>query len=94
MMMIGVSAMSVLAMPAPVYCTAMSEHPTPTNGPKIDVAIAAVMLLPSVALRRSDEYPSLKCISSKKPAMPAVHRKKLAKNGSIHGAVGEAMVAS
>lgn len=30
----GVSAINVEAMPASVYCTAMSEMETPTNGPK------------------------------------------------------------
>ena len=30
----GVMAMMVLAMPAAVYCTAISENPTPMNGPE------------------------------------------------------------
>lgn len=44
-MIIGVIAMSVLAMPAPVYCTAISEKPTPMKGPKIVVVVAVVMLI-------------------------------------------------
>lgn len=39
-MMIGVIAISVEAMPAAVYCTAISEKPTPTKGPKMVVAVA------------------------------------------------------
>ena len=42
-MMMGVSAMSVLAMPAAVYWTASNDAPTPTKGPKMVVATAAVM---------------------------------------------------
>ena len=33
-------AISVEAMPAAVYCTAISEKPTPTKGPKMVVAVA------------------------------------------------------
>ncbi len=50
-MMIGVSAISVLAIPAAVYCTASSEAPTPTNGPKMVVSTAAAMPLRSCRLR-------------------------------------------
>ena len=39
-MMMGVIAISVEAMPAAVYCTAISEKPTPTKGPKMVVAVA------------------------------------------------------
>ena len=46
-MMIGVSAIKVEAMPALVYCTAISENPTPTKGPKIVVAVATVIPLRS-----------------------------------------------
>ena len=52
--MMGVSAMRVLAMPALVYCTASSEHPTPTKGPKMVVSVATVMLVRSVMFLRSD----------------------------------------
>ncbi len=92
--MMGVSAMSVLAMPALVYCTASSEHPTPTKGPKMVVSTAAVMLLGSVMFLRREPKPSLNIISSEKPAMPATQRKKLAKKGSIQGSHGVVMVAS
>ena len=42
-MIIGVKAINVEAMPALVYCTAISEKPTPTNGPKMVVEVATVM---------------------------------------------------
>ena len=74
MMMMGVSAMSVLAMPAAVYCTAMSEKPTPTKGPKMVVATAAVMPFRSDKLRRSGSKVSLKYINTAKPTIPATHR--------------------
>ena len=57
-MIIGVIAISVEAMPAAVYCTAISEKPTPTKGPKIVVAIAT-------------ENPFLSCIASHKGAIPS-----------------------
>ena len=41
-MMMGVIAISVDAMPAAVYCTDISEKPTPTKGPKIVVAVATL----------------------------------------------------
>ena len=43
----GVSAISVEAMPAAVYCTAISEKPTPKKGPKMVVASAAISPLRS-----------------------------------------------
>lgn len=43
MIMMGVSAISVEAMTAQVYCTAISENLTPTNGPKMVVAVATVI---------------------------------------------------
>ena len=86
MMMMGVSAMSVLAMPALVYCTASSEQPTPTNGPKMVVRVAAAMLVRSVRFLPSDLYPSLNLMRMRKPMIPATQRKKLAKNGNIQGA--------
>ena len=52
-MMIGVIAISVEAMPAAVYCTAINEKPTPTKGPKMVVAVAT-------------ESPFLSCIASRK----------------------------
>ena len=39
-MMIGVIAISVEAIPAAVYWTAINEKPTPTKGPTIVVAVA------------------------------------------------------
>jgi len=56
-MMMGVIAISVEAMPAAVYCTAISEKPTPTKGPKMVVAVATVS-------------PFLSCIASRKGAIP------------------------
>ena len=52
MMMMGVSAISVEAMPASVYCTAINEKPTPTKGPKMVVAVAMVSPLPSCRASR------------------------------------------
>ena len=56
--MMGVIAISVEAMPAAVYWTAISEKPTPTNGPKIVVAVAT-------------ESPFLSCIASRNGAIPS-----------------------
>ena len=53
----GVIAISVEAMPAAVYCTAISEKPTPTKGPKIVVAVATVK-------------PFLSCIASRNGSKP------------------------
>ncbi len=54
MIMMGVSAINVEAMPALVYCTAISENPTPTNGPKMVVAVATVIpLRPDKGLHHS-----------------------------------------
>ena len=47
----GVIAISVEAIPAAVYCTAISEKPTPMKGPKMVVARAAVRPLRSCARR-------------------------------------------
>ena len=41
-MMMCVRAINVEAIPAAVYCTAISENPTPTKGPKSVVAMATV----------------------------------------------------
>ena len=57
-MIIGVIAMSVEAIPAAVYCTAISEKPTPTKGPKMVVAVAT-------------ESPFLSRIASRKGAIPS-----------------------
>ncbi len=83
MMMMGVRAIRVLATPALVYCNASSEQPTPTNGPKTVVRVAAVRLTRSVRLRLSGSHPTFHRSSSVKPTMPATQRKKLAKNGRI-----------
>ena len=45
---IGVSDMIVLAMPAAVYCTAISEKPTPIRGPQITAT--TVILIPLESL--------------------------------------------
>ena len=60
MMMMGVSAISVDAMPALVYCTAINEKPTPMKGPKIVVVVATVMPLVSWKASRNGAYPSRK----------------------------------
>ena len=57
-MIIGVIAISVEAIPAAVYCTAISEKPTPTKGPKMVVAVAT-------------ERPFLSCIDSRKGPIPS-----------------------
>ena len=94
MIIIGVSAIRVEATPALVYWTAISEKPTPTKGPKMVVRVAAVMLVRSVRFLASDLYPSLNLMRMRKPMIPATQRKKLAKNGSIHGADGVVIEAS
>ena len=77
-MMMGVSAMRVLAMPALVYCTASNEHPTPTKGPKMVVKVATVMLVRSVMFLRSDAKPSRNRNNKAKPTIPAMQRNTLA----------------
>ena len=84
MMMIGVNAMSVLAIPAAVYCTASSDAPTPTKGPNMVVAMAAITPLRSCMPRCKGLKPSRQAINNAKPIVPAIQRKKLAWNGSIH----------
>lgn len=53
MIMIGVSAIKVEAMPASVYYTAMSEKETPRKGPKIVPPVAAVIAFLSGRERKS-----------------------------------------
>ena len=76
--MIGVSAMRVLAIPALVYCTESNEHPTPTNGPKMVVSVATVMLVRSVIFLRNETNPSRKRSRMAKPIIPAMQRNTLA----------------
>ena len=59
-MMMGVMAISVEAMPAAVYWTAISEKPTPTKGPKTVVA-------------RATERPFLSCMACNREALLVVH---------------------
>lgn len=82
--MMGVNAISVEAMPALVYCTAMSEKPTPTKGPKMVVAVATDMPLASCSASRNGDSPSRKYISNVNPTMPAIQRTKLALKGISH----------
>ena len=87
MMMMGVSAMRVLAMPALVYCTASSEHPTPTKGPKIVVSTAAVMLLASVMFLRNELNPSRKSYLAQHQSHTLAHGSAHGKEHSIKGQV-------
>ena len=82
----GVSAIRVLAIPAAVYCTASSDAPTPTNGPKMVVSTAATIPLPSCNPLRNGANPSRSVINTANPIMPATQRKKLAWNGNSHPA--------
>ena len=79
--MMGVSAISVEAMPALVYWTAISENPTPTKGPKMVVATAIVIPLLSCRASRNGVKPSRTYSNKVKPMMPAIQRKKLALKG-------------
>ena len=73
-MIIGVIAMSVEAIPAAVYCTAISEKPTPTKGPKMVVAVATVNPFLSCMASRKGAIPLRKYSNSEKPMMPAMQR--------------------
>ena len=62
--------------------------------PYMVVATAAVMPLRSCRLRRSGAKVSLKNMSMAKPTIPAMQRKKLAKNGNNHDGVATVIEAS
>ena len=70
----GVIAISVEAMPAAVYCTAISEKPTPTKGPKIVVAVATVKPFLSCIASRNGSKPLRQYSNKVKPLMPATQR--------------------
>ena len=72
--MIGVIAISVEAIPAAVYCTAISEKPTPTKGPKMVVAVATASPFLSCMASRKGAIPSRKYNNKVKPMMPATQR--------------------
>ena len=73
-MIIGVIAISVEAMPAAVYCTAISENPTPTKGPKIVVDVATESPFLSCMASRKGAIPSRKYNSNVNPMIPATQR--------------------
>ena len=86
-MMIGVIAISVEAIPAAVYCTAIKENPTPTKGPKIVVATATPIPFRSWSTSRSGKKPSRIYNNKVKPMIPATQRKKLALKGTSHAGI-------
>ena len=67
-------AINVLAIPAAVYCTAISEKPTPTKGPNTVVAIATANPLRSCIDSRKGAIPVRQYISKEKPMIPATQR--------------------
>lgn len=73
-MIMGVIAINVEAMPAAVYCTAISEKPTPTKGPKMVVAVATERPFLSCMASRKGAIPSRKYSNREKPMMPAMQR--------------------
>ena len=80
---IGVVAISVEAMPAAVYCTAIKEKPTPRNGPNITASISIPNPLWSLWLA-SNRFPSPRTKSHiAKHINPAIQRIIFAEKGRI-----------
>ena len=81
MMNTGVSAIKVEAMPASVYCTAMSERETPMKGPVMVAHTAAFIPLRS----RTDVAYVWNCfwkpMTQRKPIAPVTARMKVEANG-------------
>ena len=78
---IGVSDIMVLAMPAAVYCTAISEKPTPIRGPQITAT--TVILIPLESLTEWVKAPISFLIINQEPkqSKPAKQRMRLALKG-------------
>ena len=81
MMKTGVSAIKVEAMPASVYCTAISESDTPMNGPVMVAHTAAFIPLKS----RIEVARVWNCfwnpITQRKPIAPVTARMKVEAKG-------------
>ena len=71
---IGVSAISVEAMPAAVYCNAIKENPTPTNGPENTATSMAVSPRQSCMLPARRDASPRNSSQIEKQANPATHR--------------------
>ncbi len=80
---IGVSAINVEAMPAPVYCTAINEKETPRNGPNMVPPVAAVIALQSPKERTKALPCRIDSITIKKPLTPTMARINVEANGII-----------
>ena len=81
MMKTGVNAMSVEAIPASVYCTAISERDTPMKGPVMVAHTAAF-----IPLRSRTDVANVwnyfwKPITQRKPIAPVTARMKVEAKG-------------
>ena len=73
----GVSAIKVEAIPASVYCTAISERDTPMKGPVMVAHTAA--FIPFLSLTEVASVWNLRCspITQRKPIAPVTARIKV-----------------